>query len=78
MSKDSVLPGLGIIIPLKLSLLVLLFTFTSLGDQRFPPALLVVSAEKEGPAKSPAAPPSDASPPSRRAQGLVAGCRYLT
>ena len=72
------LPGLGIIILLKLSLLVLLFTFTSLGDQRFPLALLVVSAEKEGPAKSPAAPPSDASPPSCRAQGLVAGCRYLT
>lgn len=74
-SKDSVLLGLGTIILLKLSLLALLFTFTSLGDQRLPRALLAVSAEKRVP---PAAPPSDASPRSRWAQGLVARCRYLT
>lgn len=48
-SEDSVLPGLGIIIPLKLSLLALLFTFTSLGNRRLPPVLLVVSAEKRVP-----------------------------
>lgn len=45
-SKDSALPGLGIIVPLKSFLWALLFMFTSLGDRGLPPALLVARLKR--------------------------------